>query len=235
MRSNLVYDLPLRLFHWSFVGLSVFAFAIAKGLGDDSPLFAFHSLAGVILGSVVLLRIIWGFWGTRHSRWSQMHLNPTHLVSYFKSFITKDTKRYAGHNPASSWAGLGMIVMIIGLVTTGVMMGVGYKKITSEELHEFFAHGLLILALAHIFGLILHTLRFRDMIGLSMVDGRKSEIETRETISESSVKAAVVGSICVASFAIYVYSNYDSKRGSLNLFGTTIQVSDGESWGEDEE
>lgn len=239
MRTSSVYDLPLRLFHWSFVGLFIFAFAIAKGLGDDSPLFAFHSMAGIILGSVVLLRILWGFVGTKHSRWSEMPLNPVLLVDYFKGLtsknVKKDVKKFAGHNPASVWAGLGMIVMALGLVTTGVMMGVGYKKITAEELHKFFSHGLLALAIAHIFGLILHSLRYRDMIGLSMIDGKKSEVDTRETISGGSAWAAFVGVVLVTSFAFYVYSSYDVKSGSLNLFGTTIQVSENENWGEDED
>lgn len=235
MRSNLVYDLPLRLFHWSFVALYLFAFAVAKGLGDDSPLFAFHSMAGIVLGSVVLLRFIWGFVGTKHSQWFQMPLNPKHLLDYFKSFVTKDSKKFAGHNPASTWAGIGMIVMAIGLVTTGVMMGIGYKKITAEELHEFFAHGLLALALAHVFGLALHTLRFRDMIGLSMIDGKKAEINSRDTISGNSAWAAAVGIVLIASFAIYIYSSYDAQAGSLNIFGTTVQVSDSETWGEDED
>lgn len=57
MRNQLVYDLPLRLFHWTFSGLFITAFLIAKTIDDDSVVFSCHMLAGLLLGFAVILRI----------------------------------------------------------------------------------------------------------------------------------------------------------------------------------
>jgi cytochrome b len=59
MGRQLVYDLPTRLFHWVFAGLFLIGFIIAKTIDDDSSWFDYHSLAGLSLGFLVVLRIIW--------------------------------------------------------------------------------------------------------------------------------------------------------------------------------
>jgi cytochrome b len=60
VRQHLVYDLPLRFFHWLFAGLFLIGFTIAKTVDDESVLFNYHSLAGLTLGFLVLLRVVWG-------------------------------------------------------------------------------------------------------------------------------------------------------------------------------
>ena len=63
MSTVRVYDLPTRVFHWSFAGLFATAYAIANLVDDDSARFAWHMLAGVMLGVAVLLRLAWGMVG----------------------------------------------------------------------------------------------------------------------------------------------------------------------------
>ena len=65
MNAVRVYDLPTRVFHWSFAGLFVAAYAIANLVDDESARFAWHMLAGLMLGLAVLLRLVWG--GDRHA------------------------------------------------------------------------------------------------------------------------------------------------------------------------
>ena len=104
MRQHLVYDLPTRIFHWLFAGLFLTAFVIAKTIDDESAIYSWHMLAGLTLSFVVVLRILWGFFGTQHARFSGFALNPMDLLSYFKGILTGEKRRWAGHNPASSWA-----------------------------------------------------------------------------------------------------------------------------------
>ena len=47
MKKISVYDLPTRFFHWLFASLFIAAFAIAKTVDDESPLFSYHMLAGL--------------------------------------------------------------------------------------------------------------------------------------------------------------------------------------------
>ncbi len=229
MKRNLVYDLPTRLFHWSFVFLFIVAYVIGNVFDDDSPIYAYHMLAGLTLGFVVLLRIIWGFIGSRHARWSQFALNPVDLIQYFKGILSGSMKRWAGHNPASSWAAIIMIVCAIGLATTGYLMtGAGLKH-QFEEIHEILANVFLFTAIAHVAGIILHTLRHKEMIGLAMVSGKKDEVPENEQISSAHHVIGFLFIVFILSFAGYLYKNYDAKTSQLSLFGQTLQLGENEN------
>lgn len=80
MRNQLIYDLPMRIFHWLFAGLFIAAFLIAKNVDDESPVFSYHMLVGLLLGFTVLMRILWGFVGTKHSKFTSFALHPKDLV-----------------------------------------------------------------------------------------------------------------------------------------------------------
>ncbi len=227
MKRHLVYDLPTRLFHWGFSGLFLTAFVIAKLIDDDSPIYSYHSLAGLTLGFLVMLRIVWGFAGSRHARFSGFVLNPVELVNYFKDIVTGHKKRWSGHNPASSWAALSMMAMALGLGITGYLMTSGPDKEVYEDIHELLANGFIIVAILHILGIVLHTIRYQEMIGLSMVDGKKAEVPAEETIQspQSAFGILLVG--LVVAFGIHLYKNYDAQTQSLQFFGTTLQLGEG--------
>jgi cytochrome b len=228
MRQNLVYDLPTRIFHWLFAGLFLTGFVIAKTMDDDSPWFNYHSLAGLTLGFVVLLRLIWGIFGSKHARFSGFALKPTDLVSYFKGILTGEKKRWAGHNPASSWAGIVMMLMALGLAVTGYLMTSGPNKETYEDVHELLANGFIIVVVLHIAGIVLHTIRHKEMIGLSMIDGKKADVTSDQTIpsAQSGFGILLIGLVVV--FGLNLYKNYDSSTKSLKFFGTTLQLSENE-------
>ncbi len=128
MKSSLVYDLPTRLFHWIFSALFIISFTIGKFVDDESLLFSYHMISGLLLGSLVILRIIWGMAGTKHARFSGFALNPIDLRNYLVGIVSGSKKRWAGHNPASSWAALSMLIFALGLVTTGFLMTTGYEE-----------------------------------------------------------------------------------------------------------
>jgi cytochrome b len=228
-RRNLVYDFPTRLFHWIFAGLFLTAFGISKLLDDESRWFNYHSLAGLTLGFLVLLRVLWGFTGTKHARFSNFALNPKDLFGYVKGMLMGNKSRWAGHNPASSWAGIGMMLMAIGLAITGFLMTSGSNKEFFEDFHEFFANAFMILVLLHVLGIILHTIRHREIIGLSMIDGRKVNIESDEVIpsSRSSIGFLMIGIVVV--FGLYINRNYDDQTNSLDFFGTKLQLTTNEA------
>ena len=50
MTAVRVYDLPTRVFHWSFASLFAAAYAIANRVDDESARFAWHMRAGLRLG-----------------------------------------------------------------------------------------------------------------------------------------------------------------------------------------
>lgn len=225
MRNRLVYDLPLRIFHWLFASLFVAAFLIAKTIDDDSPLFSYHMLAGLLLGFTVLLRVFWGFVGTKYSRFSSLALHPKDLVAYFKEILSGGKRRWAGHNPASSWAAILMFALALGLGLTGFLMGRGQKE-TFEDLHELLANGFLVVVLMHVAGVALHAIRHADGIVLSMVDGAKMDLPITAAIPSSKRAVALVFVGLVLTFTTYLAENFDSRTQTLGFFGTTLQLGD---------
>lgn len=228
MRNQLVYDLPMRFFHWTFAGLFVTAFFIAKVIGDDSPLFSYHMLAGILLVLTVGLRILWGFFGTQHSRFSSFALRPQELVAYFTGLLSGDRRKWAGHNPASSWASLTMFGLAIGLGLTGYLMSTGSKE-SFEDVHELMANGFLLVVLLHIAGVVLHGFRHQDGIVFSMIDGNKSAVPTASVIPNSRPLIAGAFVVLVLGFANHLFKNYDSGQGTLNLFGQTLTLGENEN------
>jgi cytochrome b len=228
MRQHLVYDLPTRVFHWLFAGLFLTGFIIAKTVDDESPWFNYHSLAGLTLGFLVLLRILWGLFGTKHARFTGFALNPLDLIKYFKGIQTGNKRRWAGHNPASSWAGLTMMVLTLGLAVTGYLMTSGPNKESFEDAHELFANGFIIIVILHIAGIVLHTFRHKEMIGLSMIDGKKMDIAIDQTIPTSKTPFGILLVGLVVAFGLHIFKNYDGQTRSLQFFGTTLQLSENE-------
>jgi cytochrome b len=227
MKNQLVYDLPIRIFHWLFASLFITAFLIAKNVDDESAVYSYHMLAGLLLGFTVLLRIIWGFVGTKYSRFDAFSLRPKDLALYFGGILSGDKRKWTGHNPASGWVTFLMFALALSLGLTGVLMTSGYKE-TFEDIHELLANGFLIVVLMHVAGVVLHAFRHKDGIGMAMIDGQKKEIPATEGISNSRPGAALLFLGLVVIFATYLAKNFDSQNRSLNFFGTTLQLGENE-------
>src|SRR5690606_17310379 len=107
---------------------------------------------------------------------------PRSLFSYFKSILQGKSLTTIGHNPASSWAALLMLALAVGLGITGYLMTSSGSTEIWEDAHELMAKAFLIVAIAHVAGIVLYTFRHKDLIGLSMVHGKKRSIEGEEGI-----------------------------------------------------
>ncbi len=231
MNRKLVYDLPTRAFHWVFAGLFITAFTIAKTIDDESASFSWHMLAGLTLAPVVLLRMLWGVVGTKHARFSDFVLAPGELLRYFRGIFSGDKAHWVGHNPASSWAALAMMGLVLAQVLTGWLMASGGDPEVLEDLHELTANALIILAVLHVAGVVLHRLRHGEMIGRSMVDGRKAHVPDSEAIRSPRTVFGLMFIAIVAAFALQLWNNFDSDRRVVTVFGTALQL--GESGEQD--
>lgn len=227
MEKFKVYDLPTRVFHWLFVSLFLGAFIIAKAIDDDSPIYSFHMLMGLVLALVVCLRIVWGFIGSRYARFSSFALKPSALIQYFKQLINGGTSRTPGHNPASSWVAIIMMALALGLAVTGYLMSTGSKE-TFEDVHELMATLFFTIAIAHVAGVILHSIRHKDWIALSMVSGKKLAVEGHTGIERSHRRVALFYLAIVGAFVFQLSRNYNSTTQTLDLFGNTLQLGEAE-------
>lgn len=228
MNRQLIYDLPLRLYHFIFAALFSIAYLISNTIDDDSALFSLHMLAGIALTFVIVQRIVWGIIGTKYSRFSELPLNPSQLIEYISGVFTAGDRKWAGHNPASAWAGLTMMVLALALGFTGYLMSAGYKSDFIEDAHELLANGFLVVVILHLAGLALHTMKYRDNIGLSMVHGHKSELPREVSIASPHNTSGLIFLAIFLLFVGAIISGYDSKTRNLNLFGSSISLGENE-------
>lgn len=220
-----VYDWPVRLFHWVFAGLFIAAFFIAKVFEDDSTQYPYHMMLGFTLAVAVLLRILWGIFGTRYARFSSFELNIRELLGYMKSLFSTPGKIFTGHNPASSWAALVMMLCALGLAATGYFMVTADKE-DWEDIHELFANAFVIAAIAHVAGVVYHTIRHKDPIGLSMVTGKKklSLAEASNGIQKTYLVVGILFLLLTGGFGLHLFKNYNSETMSLTVFNQTYQL-----------
>lgn len=124
-----VWDLFVRIFHWSLLPL----FFVAYLTGDDKgPL---HRYVGYAILVLVAVRILWGFVGTKHALFSDFICSPGKAFVYLKELAIGKPARYTGHNPAAAW-------MIILFLTNSIFICLsGYAayadKATRNPSHGF--------------------------------------------------------------------------------------------------
>lgn len=221
----LVWDLPVRVFHWLFAGGFVAAAIIAVGLGDDSPLFPYHAIIGLALAFLVALRLVWGLVGTRYARFSAQAFSPRTLVAYLGSAIFGGAKRYVGANPGSAYAALAMVLIVIGLAVTGIMLGQGNESV--KDVHEVLTYVMFAVIGAHLLGMVLHRVCHHENIAASMVHGRRYADEA-DGIRTARPIVALLFVVAVAAWSVALVRNFNpaTQTATVPLFGTALQVGD---------
>lgn len=109
-----VWDFFVRVFHWTVA----VAFFVAYFTEDD--LLTLHVWAGYTIGVFVILRVVWGFIGPKHARFSDFIYRPFKVWSYAINLITFRAKRYLGHSPAGGAMVLALLIGLSATVWTGL-------------------------------------------------------------------------------------------------------------------
>lgn len=229
MKRIIVWDLPMRLFHWIFAGSLTGALVIGFLVDDESPLFPYHMLLGLVAGFSLVVRLILGFFGSRHNRFTSMPLHPVELSRYLIGAVSGRARRYIGHNPGGAVAALLMFVLVPLLIASGV----GWLE---EDLHEGLAIGLLVMVGLHLAGIIWHTIRHKEAIAMSMVTGTKQGPEN-EGLKGHSAAAATAMLLATTAWVAALFSNYNPRAETvkLPLLPATLQMGEGDGEEEDEE
>jgi cytochrome b len=222
MNRILIWDVPTRVLHWLLTGTLIAALSIALMVDDDSSVFQLHMLFGLIAAFVVVLRLVWGIVGSRYARFGSFLFGPRALFGYLHAAFRGTGERHVGHNPGSAYAIYAMLLLTIGLGATGLLMPSGEAF---EEAHEIMAYLMISVIVLHILGLVWHTIRQRENIALSMIDGRKAG-EPSQAIRSSHLLVGVVFLALAAGWAFAVFSGHDAQAGQLRLpvLGQTIRL-----------
>ena len=185
-REAKVWDPLVRVFHWTLV-IGFFTAYLTEG--EDATL-TLHTWAGYTVFGLVLVRLVWGFIGTRHARFTDFVRRPAVVKEYVGSVLRLNPRRYLGHNPAG---GLMIVGLIVSLLAT-TFFGMGLLAIEEqagplvgwfgglgggwedgfEGLHEFFANFALFLVVVHVAGVLVESLLHGENLVRAMFTGRKA-------------------------------------------------------------
>jgi cytochrome b len=114
-RAILVWDFPTRLFHWATIALIVLAYATyLLGWMD------WHARVGNAVLTLVVFRLLWGFFGSDTSRFSRFVAAPRAAFAHLRRLFFREPDRQVGHNAAGGWMVLLLLALVLGEALSGV-------------------------------------------------------------------------------------------------------------------
>ncbi len=187
-KTVLVWDLPVRLFHWCVVVL-----LFVSWLSADQGWMTIHLASGLTLLALLLFRVAWGLIGSTTARFSNFLHSPQRVLGYLKGLKSGDRLLYAGHNPAGGLMVAAMIAVLLAQALTGLFANDGLHfngplalLIPSEtsdgitSLHRLIFDAILLLVWCHVVAVGFYLLVKRDNLVLPMVTGRKPHTHVPE-------------------------------------------------------
>lgn len=164
-----VWDIFVRLFHWSLVALFV------TNAFFTNPEKSNHIWVGYAIAGLVALRIIWGFIGTRHARFTDFLPSPAGAFRQLGDMLTGRRHPHAGHSPLGALMIYNLLITIAGICLTGYMMTTlaYFGSDWVQEAHEALVTWAEISVLAHVAAVLLESLRLRVNLIKSMILGYK--------------------------------------------------------------
>lgn len=179
--KTLVWDLPVRFFHWALVLLIGFSW-----LSGEMDWMEWHLYSGYAVLALILFRIVWGFAGSTHARFSDFLYGPSAVIRYIRTLPSRTAAKFAGHNP------LGGISVVLILICVLVQTGTGlfsnddiltegplFKHVTKElsdwltTIHKYNINVLLALIAVHVGAVLYYLFYKKENLIKPMFNGRK--------------------------------------------------------------
>ncbi|SMC20980.1 Cytochrome b [Andreprevotia lacus DSM 23236] len=163
-----VWDPLVRSSHWLLALLVFNNFLNEEG-------HRLHRYSGYAAIALIVLRVLWGFVGTRHARFSDWFPTPARLLAYLRALRAGNAPRHLGHNPAGAVMMLALWLLVLALVCTGWLLTTDawYGTEWLQDLHGGIAYTLLGAVAIHVGAAVLASRKHGENLIASMVHGRK--------------------------------------------------------------
>jgi len=169
-RRILVWDAPVRVFHW----LIVLCFAGAYLTAEHESWRLVHVTLGYTMAGLVAFRVVWGLIGTRYARFSSFVRGPRVVADYVKSLFRGRGEGHVGHNPAGALAIVALLLLAVSVTASG---WANYNDLAGhwvEEFHETAANLMLAIVGVHVAGVVFGSWHERENLVRAMITGRKT-------------------------------------------------------------
>ncbi|MET0380189.1 MAG: cytochrome b/b6 domain-containing protein [Spongiibacteraceae bacterium] len=208
VEQRLVWDLPVRIFHWTLV-LAVAVAYVTHWLGISY--FKYHVWSGYVVLVLVTFRLLWGLVGTRHARFWNFVRGPVTTLRYGRDWLRGREPHFAGHNP------LGAVMVIVllltlfaqalfGLFGNDEIFNVGplYAYASNElslqltSLHRQLFYWIAGAIGLHILAVLAHYLFKRERLVRAMITGRKPKHKLSDFDGIHSSRAGLAAVLVIA-------------------------------------
>ena len=112
-----VWDLPVRLFHWTLVLLMVVSYFTGRWGGDWMK---FHFWSGYTILTLILFRFAWGFVGSTTARFSSFVRGPAAGIAHLRELLSRHAPRDIGHNPIGGLMVVVLLLAVLAQVAAGL-------------------------------------------------------------------------------------------------------------------
>jgi cytochrome b len=204
-----LWDLPVRVFHWSLV-LAVGTAVVTGELGGSW--MTLHGQAGLAIVGLVVFRLVWGLIGSTHARFVRFAPTPGRLKAYLRG-------RWAGvgHNPLGALSVFALLALLAAQAGTGLFSNddIAFSgplfNLVDEALagrltglHKQLANALLALLALHIAAIAFYVGLKKDNLVKPMLTGWK-DVERGESAEHGGPLAFIVA-LAIALAAVFAVS-----------------------------
>ena len=113
----LVWDLPVRVFHWTLAVLVVFSYVAGKIGGGWME---WHLRSGYTIFALLVFRLAWGVVGSATARFTHFLKGPRAAIDYVAHLRAGRRPFMGGHNPLGGWMVAFMLAILVAQVATGL-------------------------------------------------------------------------------------------------------------------
>jgi cytochrome b len=228
----MVWDLPLRIFHWLLV-VGVLGAYITATLGGS--LIDWHGYFGVLVLGLLLFRLIWGFAGTFHARFANFIPTPARLLSYING-----QWQGVGHNPLGALAVFAILITALFIASSGLFANddIAFQgtwsnlidKALSDTLsawHSLAFDVLSVLIVLHIAAIGFYRWHKQQNLVLPMLTGKKRLFQSESNTSENCLKRFLV---VLAVTLVLTWSIYRGLPDYFSHSQTNVPPATTSSW-----
>ena len=215
-KQQLVWDLPVRIFHWCFVCVLVGLWYTSD---HDNELIEIHMKLGYTALGLILFRLIWGVFGTKHAKFVNFFPSLTQLKAYIHGLRIGKVKNYIGHNPLGSLMVIFILFAVLLQATSGLFISDDifsagpYNGVLGSELEKILktihSNGFIIigtLSTIHVLAVLYYLIVKKQNLIKPMFNGKKTidKEHIKESIKHSKLVIAFIIAVVVISFVYWL-------------------------------
>jgi len=204
----IVWDFPLRLFHWSLFICVVGAIISAK-----AEVLWVHERFGLAVLGLVTFRVFWGFLGGHYARFGQFLRSPQAALNGLKTLFRPDPIAKSGHSALGGYAVIGLLGIPLFMAITGTMSNDDVlfdgplahlvPNMTNKiaEIHHFSANFLFLIIILHLVAILIYKFKKKRNLTMVMVKGKSNIADaTLDKDGGISAKQTFFGLIMMVAF-----------------------------------